>query len=58
MGFAIFLGTAILTSNLWGVLTGEWRGAGGKPLVWMFISIAVLLAGMGVIGWSKTLPAG
>lgn len=58
MGFAIFLGTAILTSNLWGILTGEWKGAGGKPLVWMFLSIAVVLAGMGVIGWSKTLPAG
>lgn len=56
MGFAIFLGTAILTSNLWGIITGEWKGAGGKPLVWMFLSIAVLLAGMGVIAWSKTLP--
>lgn len=58
MGFAIFLGTAILTSNLWGILTGEWKGTGGKPLAWMFLSIAVLLAGMGVIAWSKTLPAG
>lgn len=58
MGFAIFLGTAILTSNLWGILTGEWKGASAKPLAQMFVAIVVLIAGMGVIGWSKMLPAG
>ena len=30
MGFAVFLGIAIITGNLWGVLTGEWRGSGSK----------------------------
>ncbi len=55
MGFAIFLGTAILTSNAWGILTGEWRGAGPRPLRLLLASVAVLLAGMVLIAWSRAL---
>jgi len=55
VGFAIFLGTAILTSNAWGILTGEWRGAGPRPLRVLMAGVAVLLAGMVLIAWSRAL---
>lgn len=57
MGFAIFLGMAIIMGNAWGIVTGEWKGTGAKPLRLMAISVIILLAGMGVIGWSNTLAA-
>jgi L-rhamnose-H+ transport protein len=58
MGFAVFLGIAIVTGNLWGVATGEWRGSGRKPLLWMAVSVVVLLMGMGLIAWSKAPTSG
>ncbi len=53
MGFAIYIGTAIITGNLWGLITGEWKGSGTKPLCYMAVSVAILLLGIGVSGWSK-----
>jgi len=55
MGFAVFLGMAIVTGNLWGVLTGEWKAVGSKPILIMSVGVVFLLAGMGVIGWGNTL---
>jgi L-rhamnose-H+ transport protein len=57
MGFAVFLGIAIVTGNLWGVVTGEWRGSGRGPRQWMVASVVVLLLGMGLIAWSNALSA-
>jgi L-rhamnose-H+ transport protein len=56
--FPLFIGMAVITGNLWGLLTGEWKGSGSKPLQQMALSVFILLAGMGVIGWSNALSAG
>ena len=53
--FPLFIGMAIITGNLWGLLTGEWKGSGSKPLQQMALSVIILILGMGVIGWSNTL---
>lgn len=55
MGFALCVGMAIITGNLWGVVTGEWRGSGTKPFRLMVVSVIVLLAGMGMMAWSNLL---
>jgi L-rhamnose-H+ transport protein len=55
VGFPLFIGMAIITGNLWGLLTGEWKGSGSKPLQQMALSVIILILGMAVIGWSNTL---
>lgn len=45
-GWALFTAITILTSNIWGVLTGEWNGTGGKPKTLMWFSTALLTASL------------
>jgi L-rhamnose-H+ transport protein len=42
VGWALFLVFTILTSQLWGILAKEWKGAGKTPLVFMTIGIFLL----------------
>lgn len=53
--FPLFIGMAIITGNLWGLLTGEWTGSGRKPLQQMALSVIILVVGMSLIGWSNAL---
>jgi len=55
VGFPLFIGMAIITGNLWGLLTGEWKGSGSKPLQQMALGVIILILGMAVIGWSNWL---
>ena len=55
VGFASFLGMAVVTGNLWGLLTGEWKGSGRKPVLTMAAGVLVLVIAIGLIGWSNTL---
>jgi L-rhamnose-H+ transport protein len=48
-GWALFSATTILTSNVWGVLTGEWKGAGRIPRVLMWLSAALLVTSFVII---------
>jgi L-rhamnose-H+ transport protein len=45
-GWALFTAITILTSNMWGVFTGEWNEAGRKPKILMWLSTAVLTASL------------
>jgi hypothetical protein len=35
----------IITSNVWGFATGEWKGAGSKPVAFMLAGIVFLILG-------------
>ncbi len=51
-GWAVFLGTCILTSNFWGIASGEWRGPGkGRPFQVLWAGMLVLLLGLAIIGY-------
>jgi L-rhamnose-H+ transport protein len=55
IGFSSFLGIAMVTGNLWGLLTGEWKGSGRKPVLTMAAGVLVLISAVCLIGWSSTL---
>lgn len=55
VGWAVFYCAIILFSNLWGMLCGEWRGGGGRPLRMMLAGLAVLVAAMVVLGYANAL---
>jgi L-rhamnose-H+ transport protein len=45
LGWPLFMSAIILTSNVWGFATGEWKGAGGKALAIMLLGILLLILG-------------
>jgi L-rhamnose-H+ transport protein len=57
LGWPLFMSAIIITSNVWGLATGEWKGAGSKALNSMFASIFMLILGFVVLAYSHTLGA-
>jgi L-rhamnose-H+ transport protein len=54
-GWAITMGCCIAISNVWGIASGEWRDAPGKPLKTMIAGLAVILLAIAVIGYGNSL---
>ncbi len=55
LGWPIFMGVAILAGNAWGIITGEWKGTGSKPIIINTAGIVLLLVGLGLIGLASSL---
>lgn len=45
-GWAVIITVSILTSNVWGSMTGEWKNSGAKPKVLMWLSTASLISSL------------
>ena len=54
VGWPMFLALALVVSNVWGILTGEWKNA-PRPLVTMLAGSAVLVASAVVLGYANSL---
>ena len=46
LGWPIFMAAIVLTANAWGLVTGEWHGAGSRAVAWAVAGIILLLAGI------------
>lgn len=60
IGYPVFMCFAIIVGNFHGFRTGEWRGAGSKSIRWILVGIAILIAGVCVLGlahWIGPPPA-
>jgi len=53
LGWPILSSVNIVTSNLWGVITGEWRGAGREAARIMMIGILILVLAIVIFGWAS-----
>ena len=49
LGWPVFMAAIVLTANTWGLLTGEWRGAGWRAAAWAAAGSLLLVAGISVI---------
>ena len=56
VGWPLSLAVGLLVANLMGVLLGEWRGAASRPVKWMWIGLAILLAAIVLCGISTRFP--
>jgi L-rhamnose-H+ transport protein len=52
IGWALLMSLVVLTANLWGIIAGEWRATGRKPLLTMSAGLVVLVAAMFIIGFN------
>ena len=55
IGWPVIQSMAVASGNLWGIVTGEWKGTGKAPLRIMMVGLLLLFTGIGIIGWSSTL---
>lgn len=53
IGWAILMSSIVIVASVWGVLTGEWKGSGRKPLRVMGVGALVLIVAIFVIGFGK-----
>ncbi len=57
MGFPVMLIVCILTGNVLGLISGEWKGAGKKPRRIMAAGVAVLVLAIAILGLSGKLSS-
>jgi len=56
-GWGVYMGMVIIMSNVWGFVTGEWRGSQGRPVRLMTAGMALLLLAIILIGVGTAQPA-
>ncbi len=50
IGWALLMSLVVVVANIWGIATGEWKQAGGKPLQVMSAGLAVVVISMFMVG--------
>ncbi len=55
VGYPIFMSFAIIVGNVHGFRTGEWKGASRQSVHWIVAGIALLIAGVCVLGLANWL---
>ena len=53
VGWALFIGMMVISSNISGALTGEWKSAGKKSLKYLFVSIGLIISALLLIGFGN-----
>ena len=49
LGWPLFMTVIVLVANLWGILTGEWRGAGRRTFRYLAAGNALMIVALVVI---------
>jgi len=49
LGWPVFMAAIVLTANIWGLLTGEWRSAGRRAVTWAAGGCLLLIVGIWVV---------
>jgi L-rhamnose-H+ transport protein len=57
IGWALFIGAMVLSSNIGGFVTGEWKNAGKQPVRIMAGSLLLMIVAMVLIGYGNFLIA-
>jgi len=53
VGWALFIGMMVISSNISGYITGEWKSAGKKSMNYLFISVALIISALLLIGYGN-----
>jgi L-rhamnose-H+ transport protein len=53
VGWSVMMSMMVITANLWGFLTGEWKGASSRARQLLVSGVAVLILAICVIGYAN-----
>lgn len=53
IGWPFLMSTMVLTANIWGFITGEWKGVRGLPIRLNVLALVILVTAMFTLGWSS-----
>jgi L-rhamnose-H+ transport protein len=53
VGWAVMMSTMVITANILGFLTGEWKGASRKAFSLAVAGVAILVLAIGVVGYAN-----
>ena len=53
VGWSIMMSAMIITANLWGFLTGEWKGASVRARRFLLSGVAILVLAICVVGYAN-----
>jgi L-rhamnose-H+ transport protein len=53
VGWALFIGMMVISSNISGYITGEWKSAGRKSIKYLFLSIGLIVTALLLIGYGN-----
>ena len=54
LGWPLFMTVMVLTANCWGILTGEWRGAGTRALRYLAMGNTAMIVALVVIAFGTS----
>ena len=49
LGWPLFMSSIIITANVWGFATGEWKGVGRGPVTTVLVGIVFLILGFSAV---------
>jgi L-rhamnose-H+ transport protein len=55
IGWPIFKSMAVGSGNFWGIVTGEWKGAGKSAIIFVTLGLLLLFTGIVIVGYSASL---
>lgn len=55
VGWSIMMSMMVITANLWGFLTGEWKGASRRALLFLVSGVTILILAICVVGYANHL---
>jgi L-rhamnose-H+ transport protein len=55
--WTLHMASIIIFSTLWGLALREWKGAGRRAMLFLALSLAILIASTGIIGYGNYLAA-
>ena len=55
VGWAVMMSTMVITANILGFITGEWKGASRKAFGLAIAGLAILILAIGVVGYANHL---
>lgn len=53
VGWAIMMSSMVITANLWGLWTGEWKGASRKAYVLLMSGVVILIGAIIMVGYAN-----
>ena len=53
VGWALFIGMMVISSNISGYIAGEWKSAGRKSIKYLFLSIGLIVSALLLIGYGN-----